>query len=82
MSENFELQITIGLVEDGTQTRAAVALDLAGHRFEGVGLARRSPGDPSVPEVGEELAASRAFADLSHRLLDAALERVEGFGAS
>ena len=80
MSETFELQITIGLIEDGTQTRAGVALDLAGRRFEGVGLARRSPADPSVPEVGEELAASRAFADLSHRLLDAATERIETFG--
>lgn len=80
MSENFELQITIGLVEDGTQTRAAVELDLAGKRFEGVGLARRSPGDPSVPEVGEELAVSRAFADLSHKLLDVATERIETFG--
>ena len=79
MSANFELQITIGLVEDGTQTRAAVTLDLAGKHFEGVGQARRSPGDPSVPEVGEELATSRALADLSHKLLDAATDRIESF---
>jgi hypothetical protein len=81
MSENFELQITIGLVEDGTQTRAVVSLDLAGAHFEGVGLARRSPADPSVPEVGEELAAARAFADLSHKLLETATERIETFGS-
>lgn len=81
MSETLELQITIGLIEDGTLTRAGVALDLAGRRFEGVGTARRSPGDPSVPEIGEELAASRAFADLSHRLLDAAMEQMETFAS-
>ena len=79
MSENFDLQITIGLVEDGTQTRASVTLDLAGKRFEGVGQARRSPSDPRVPEVGEELATSRALADLSHKLLGAATERIESF---
>lgn len=77
---SHELQITIGLVEDGTRTRAVVTLDLAGRHFEGEGLARRSPGDPSVPEVGEELAASRALSDLAHKILDAATERIDTFG--
>ncbi|HVP03507.1 MAG TPA: DUF1876 domain-containing protein [Solirubrobacteraceae bacterium] len=80
MPENFDIQITVGLVEDGTQTRASVVLRLAGKQFEGVGLARRAPDDPSVPEVGEELAASRAFSDLAHQLLDAATERISTFG--
>ena len=79
MSTNFDIQLTIGLVEDGTQTRAAVTFEVAGKRFEGVGLARRSPGDPSVPEVGEELATSRAFSQLAHQLLEAATERIEQF---
>ena len=79
MSNDFDIQLTIGLVEDGTQTRAAVILGLAGKQFEGVGLARRSPGDPSVPEVGEELATSRAMSDLAHQLLEAATERIEHF---
>jgi len=33
-----------------------------------------------VPEVGEELASSRAFADLAHQLLEAATERIGTFG--
>jgi len=77
---DFDIQITVGLVEDGTQTRAVVAYALGGQQFEGVGLARRSPEDPSVPEVGEELASSRAFSDLAHQLLDAATERIATFG--
>jgi len=77
---DFDIQITVGLVEDGTQTRAVVAYALGEQQFEGVGLARRSPEDPSVPEVGEELASSRAFSDLAHQLLDAATERIATFG--
>jgi len=77
---DFDIQITVGLVEDGTQTRAVVVYALGEQRFEGVGLARRSPEDPSVPEVGEELASSRAFSDLAHQLLDAATERIATFG--
>ncbi len=77
---DFDIQISVGLVEDETQTRAAVVFLVGGKRFEGVGLARRSPEDPSVPEVGEELASSRAFSDLAHQLLDAATERIATFG--
>jgi hypothetical protein len=80
MPEDFDIQITVGLVEDGTRTRAAVVFRVAGKRFEGVGLARRAPTDPSVPEVGEELAAARAFSDLAHQLVDAATQRIEAFG--
>ena len=80
MTNDFEIQLAVGLIEDGTQTRAAVILELAGKRFEGIGLARRSPGDPSVPEVGEELATARAFSDLAHQLIDTASERIETFG--
>jgi hypothetical protein len=79
MSEHLAIQITVGLIEDGTRTRAAVALELAGRHFEGVGVARRSPEDPSVPEVGEELAAARAFSQLAHELLEVATERIEQF---
>jgi len=31
-----------------------------------------------VPEIGDELAASRALADLAHQLLDAAATDIEG----
>lgn len=79
MSTTFDIQLIIGLVEDGTRTRAEVTFEIAGKRFEGVGVARRSPEDPSVPEVGEELATARAFSELAHQLLDAATTRIERF---
>ncbi|WP_369794419.1 dsRBD fold-containing protein [Kutzneria sp. 744] len=31
-----------------------------------------------MPEIGDELAVARALADLSHQLLDAAVQDVEG----
>jgi hypothetical protein len=43
----------------------------------GVGFARLSPGDRNVPEIGDELAMSRALADLAHKLLEAAVTDIE-----
>ncbi|MGF1647346.1 MAG: DUF1876 domain-containing protein [Kineosporiaceae bacterium] len=43
----------------------------------GVGLARLSPTDRDVPEIGDELATARALSDLAHRLLDAAATDIE-----
>jgi hypothetical protein len=79
MNGNFDMKIALGIVEDEHETRAAVVLELGGKRFESVGLARRNPADPNVPVVGEELATSRALADLSHELLHAAIKRIEQF---
>lgn len=45
--------------------------------YVGVGLARRNPTDRDVPRIGDELAVSRALADLSHKLLDAAAHDIE-----
>ncbi|HEY2191526.1 MAG TPA: dsRBD fold-containing protein [Actinomycetospora sp.] len=52
------------------QTRDATSL-------EGRGRARRNPLDRDVPEIGAELAAARALAELQHRLLDAAIGDIE-----
>ncbi|MFD2417111.1 DUF1876 domain-containing protein [Amycolatopsis pigmentata] len=43
----------------------------------GVGTARLNPADTNVPEIGDELAVSRALAELAHRLLDAAAGDIE-----
>lgn len=43
------------------------------------GRAKRVHEDPSVPVIGQDLAAARALSDLSHQLLDAAAERIEKF---
>ena len=70
---------TITFTEDDKRTRADAVLELHSQRFHGWGQAKRSPGDPKVPVVGEELAAARALADLSHQLLHAAADRIEGW---
>ena len=59
--------------------RADAILEFGGQRFHGFGMARRKPGDPSVPVVGEELAAARALSDLSHQLIHAAADRIEAY---
>jgi hypothetical protein len=72
--------VEVAFTEDGDRTRADAIVDLRGEHFHGVGLARRAPEDPSVPVVGEELAAARALFDLAHKLVEAATERIDGFG--
>jgi hypothetical protein len=46
--------------------------------LRGTGEAMRNPHDLDVPEIGDELAAARALADLSRRLREAAAGDIEG----
>jgi hypothetical protein len=70
----------IVFTEHGDRTRAEAVLDLGERHFHGLGEARRAPGDPDLPIVGEELSASRALFDLAEKLLDAAAARIETYG--
>jgi hypothetical protein len=75
----WELEIAIG--ENADETEAEARLQVNDMELTGWGRARRRPGDPQRPRVGEELAVARALSELSHRLLDAAvadIEAVEG----
>ncbi len=74
MTETAEIEVTFE--EDADHTEARATLALRGARFTGFGRARRNPTDPNLPMVGEELAAARALADLSHKLVDAAAEAI------
>jgi hypothetical protein len=69
--------IEISFTEDEDKTRADAVLAGAPVELHGWGRARRNPTDPDVPTLGEEIAAARALADLSHRLLDEAAHRIE-----
>ena len=71
--------VSIAFTEDQDRTRADAVLELNDQRYHGFGQARRAPGDPNVPVVGEDLAAARALSDLSHQLVDAAAHRIEVF---
>ena len=71
--------VSIAFTEDADRTRADAILELAQQRFHGYGQAKRAPEDPSVPVIGQDLAAARALSDLSHQLLHAAAGRIEAF---
>ncbi len=75
------LTITAVIEEDQDMTDAKVTMTVRGQDFAGWGRARRTPEDPSIPAVGEELAIARALHQLSGHLLEAAattIERYEG----
>ncbi|MFI6845192.1 DUF1876 domain-containing protein [Kitasatospora sp. NBC_00085] len=59
------------LFEEGDVTRVHAVLDTGDNTLRSSATARRSPGDPLVPEVGDEFAAGRALVDLGHQLLRA-----------
>ncbi|MEO3809105.1 dsRBD fold-containing protein [Sphaerisporangium sp. B11E5] len=70
-----EIHITEDDNDDRTVARA-VLLTETGQRHESLGHARRNPVDHPVPEIGDELAAARALADLSAKLSGDAAEDV------
>ena len=71
-------KLELFIYEDGHRTRAdAVLRTDAGTEVRHEGWARRNPADPDVPQIGEELAASRALAGIAHDLLEAAVADVE-----
>jgi hypothetical protein len=72
-------QVNVAFTEEGDRTRADAILELAGERFHGYGQAKRAPGDPNKPVIGQDLAAARALSDVSHQLLNAAASRIEEF---
>jgi hypothetical protein len=70
-SQNWTVEITVDEHEDERNTQAvAVLCAEARPQVRGEGTARRSPRDREVPEIGDELAAARALADLADQLLD------------
>jgi hypothetical protein len=75
VSKSWTVQIDIG--EHAGMTRATAHLHTGDRTsLTGTGTARRNPADPDVPEIGDELAASRALSQLAHALLDAAADDI------
>ncbi|HEY9311579.1 DUF1876 domain-containing protein [Williamsia sp.] len=64
-------------VDDGTKTVTYAQLDNRdGVQLTGRGVAQRSPHDNDVPEIGDELSASRALHDVADQLLQASADDV------
>lgn len=71
--------VTILLSEENSATKARAVLsteDTAG-RVQGEGTAHAHPGEPNVPEIGDEIATSRALSALAHALFDTAMDDVQ-----
>ena len=69
--------VTVDLDETSLATEAKALLTVGEQRVGGWGRAKRNPGDPDLPRVGEELAVARALNDLAHQLLDRAATEIE-----
>lgn len=69
--------VAIEIDEHDGRTRATARLDAGATELTGVGLARLSPDDQDVPQIGDELAVARALSELAHQLLDATATDIE-----
>ena len=79
MDATTQWSITVEIDEEDDTTLAHVSLRTpAGQEVTGVGRAQRNPHDPSVPEIGDELAVSRALRNLAERLLHATERDISG----
>lgn len=75
--ETKQWTVRIYITEEGDETKAdAILTTQDTSRIAGRGLARRNPIDRTVPEIGDELAASRALEDLAIRLHDVASDDI------
>lgn len=81
MTHITDWPIRLWLTDDGSRTTAHVELLTRNyHTVTAEGIARRRPHDPVVPQIGDELAAGRALAQLARQLLAAGAEDIESLG--
>jgi hypothetical protein len=73
----WSVEVLIGERDGQTHAEARLRTHDDTH-LTAVGRARLRPTDRDVPEIGAELATARALADLSHQLLQAAVDDIEG----
>ena len=66
------VSVDLRLEEDSEHCDAIATMRTAQQTFVGNGRARRHPGDPEMPMVGEELAIARSLMNLAGKLEEAA----------
>ncbi|GIE92410.1 DUF1876 domain-containing protein [Actinoplanes regularis] len=77
-TRNWAVDIAIDEDAEDRRTHAVAVLRSEGRLpVRGEGTARRAPRDREVPEIGDELATSRALSDLAYQLLDATASDIE-----
>ena len=75
-------QLKFEMREDDDHCDMVVHLDTGIRTLTGEGRSRRNPTDPSMPRVGEELAAARALHDLANHLTEDAWSIIEAYARS
>ena len=79
MTATKQWSITVDIDEEDDTTLASISLRTpTGQDVTGVGRAQRNPLDPSVPEIGDELAVARALRNLAERLLHTTERDISG----
>ncbi|MFE9256627.1 DUF1876 domain-containing protein [Streptomyces sp. NPDC006879] len=81
MMRDLEWKVGLSLHEEGGTTKARAVLVTKNQTLTGHGSARCNPEDVDVPEIGDELAASRAMRDLAGQLMRAADHDLAALGA-
>lgn len=71
--------VRLEFLEDEDHCEVVAHLDTGDRGLSGVGRSRRNPADPTVPQIGEELATARALQDLAHHLSQDAWSMIEDF---
>ena len=69
--------VGISIDEHEGNTRAKARLRWRDQESVGVGLARLNPDDRNINDIGDELAAARALADLAKRMLAVTAHDIE-----
>jgi hypothetical protein len=77
ITRRWDVAIHISEVDGRTHARAVLRTREAAE-IVGVGHARLNPVDTDVPEIGAELATSRALSSLAHELLELTIADIEG----
>lgn len=77
MNQTRTWDLHVHIVEKHRETVADILLTTDGGTVvTGRGVAHRSPQDTDVPEIGDDLAVSRALSQLAHKLRNAAAHRI------
>lgn len=76
-----EWTVHVHVFEEGGATRVKAVLETGENVMTGHGRAQRNPADAAVPEIGDEVAVSRALNDLGHKLMRRADRDLEGVGS-
>ncbi|MER7154999.1 DUF1876 domain-containing protein [Streptomyces lydicus] len=82
MPRTGEWSVRLYLFEEDRTTKARMVLDTGTASLTGHGSAQCRPEDVDVPEIGDELAASRAMSDLAAQLMKTAYDDLDGVRAS